>query len=74
MKMKTNRVGALRLLAVLLCAGSLSGCTVFAVVDTAASAAVGVAGVAVDAAVGTVRLGGKVVGKAADAVLGTDSK
>jgi hypothetical protein len=47
----------------------LSGCTVIAVADTAASIAVGSAGLAVDAAVGTVRLTGKAVGAAADAVL-----
>ncbi|MEY4978637.1 MAG: hypothetical protein RLZZ352_907 [Pseudomonadota bacterium] len=72
MKMHAKQSHTTRLLAVLLCAVGLSGCTVLAVVDTAASAAVGVAGVAVDAAVGTVKLGGKVVGKATDAVLGTD--
>lgn len=51
-----------------LCVASLGGCTVITVVDTAASAAASAAGLAVDAAVGTVRLGGKAVGAAADAV------
>lgn len=50
----------------------LSGCVILSAVDAAASAAVSVAGLAVDAAVGTARLGGKVIGKAADAVLGSD--
>jgi hypothetical protein len=50
-----------------------SGCAVVAIVDTAASAVVGVGGLVVDAAVGTVRIGGKVVGAGADLVLGTDS-
>jgi hypothetical protein len=53
----------------LLLALTLSGCTVIAVADTAASAVVGVGGLAVDAAVGTVKLTGKAVGAAAGAVL-----
>ena len=40
----------------------LSGCAV-----------VGVAGLAVDAAVGTAKIGGKVIGKTADVVLGSDA-
>ena len=65
-------VGGLRwpLLALLL-ASSLSGCAVVAVVDTAASAVIGVGGLVVGAAVGTVRIGGKVVGAGADMVLGS---
>ena len=47
----------------------LAGCAVIAVADTAASIAVKGAGLAVDAAVGTVRITGKAVGAAADAVL-----
>ncbi len=47
----------------------LPGCTVLAVVDTAASVAIGTAGLAADAAIGTVRITGKAVGAAADAVL-----
>ena len=58
---------------VLLLAGCLGGCAVVAVVDTAASAVIGVGGLVVDAAVGTVRIGGKVVGAGADMVLGKDS-
>lgn len=46
----------------------LPGCAVIAVADAAASMAVGAAGLAVDAAVGTVRVGGKLVGAAVDAV------
>ncbi len=42
------------------------------VADVAASAVVGVAGLAVDAAVGTARIGGKIIGKTADAVMGPD--
>ena len=61
----------MRLLLCGLVAGSmsLSGCAVIAVVDTAASLAVGAVGLAADAAVGTVRIAGKAVGAAADAVL-----
>ncbi len=50
----------------------LSGCTVLAVADVAASAVVGTAGLVVDAAVGTAKIGGKVIGKTADVVLGSD--
>lgn len=46
----------------------LSGCITYTVVSAAAS----VAGVAVDAAVGTVKIVGKGVGKAADAWLDDD--
>ncbi|HSV34650.1 MAG TPA: hypothetical protein VLI46_03790 [Ramlibacter sp.] len=48
---------------------SLGGCAVVSVVGTAASVAVTGAGLAVDAAVGTVRITGKAVGAAADAVM-----
>ncbi|MEY3872467.1 MAG: hypothetical protein RLZZ296_1462 [Pseudomonadota bacterium] len=47
----------------------LSGCVVIAVVDTAASLAVGAVGLVGDAAIGTVKVAGKVVGATADAVL-----
>jgi hypothetical protein len=47
----------------------LSGCVVIAVVDTAASLAVGAVGLVGDAAIGTVKIAGKVVGATADAVL-----
>lgn len=54
------------------CALVLPGCTVLAVADLAASAVVGTAGLVVDAAVGTVKIGGKVIGKTADVVFGSD--
>ncbi len=60
---------SLRLLLPGLLAASLSGCTVLAVADVAASAVVGTAGLVVDAAVGTAKIGGKIIGKTADAVL-----
>jgi hypothetical protein len=50
----------------------LGGCAVIAVADVAASIAVGTAGLAVDAAVGTAKIAGKVVGKSADLVFGSD--
>jgi len=50
-------------------ASALSGCAVVAVVDTAASLAVGTVGLVGDAAIGTARIAGKAVGAAADAVL-----
>ena len=53
--------------ACLACVG-LSGCTVIAVAGAAASVAVSGASLAVDAAVGTVKLTGKAVGAAADAI------
>lgn len=58
-----------RIVSALLFAVALSGCTVIAVADTAASAVVGAGGLVVDAAVGTVKLTGKAVGAAAGAVL-----
>lgn len=58
-----------RLLALVLVTSALSGCTVLAVADMAASAVVGVGSLAVDAAVGTAKIGGKIIGKTADAVL-----
>lgn len=56
----------------LCCAAVLSGCAVVAVADAAVSVTVGVVGLAADAAIGTVKIVGKGVGKAADAVLGDD--
>lgn len=50
-------------------AGALQGCTVIAIADAVGSAAVGAAGLATDAAIGTVKITGKVVGAAADAVI-----
>jgi hypothetical protein len=45
---------------------------VLAVVDLTAAAVVGTAGLVADAAVGTVKIGGKVIGKTADLVFGDD--
>lgn len=59
-------------LALCLAGAATSGCAVVAIADTAASAVIGVGGLVVDAAVGTVRIGGKIVGAGADAVLGSD--
>lgn len=52
----------------------LPGCAVIAVADVAASAAVGAAGLAVDATIGAAKIGGKVIGKTADVILGGDEK
>lgn len=60
---------ALLLAAMLAGAALLPGCAVVAVVDTAASLAIGTVGLVGEAAIGTVRVAGKVVGAAADAVL-----
>ena len=49
---------------------SLSACTVLAVADTVGSIAVGTVGLAADAAIGTVKVAGKVAGKTADVVTG----
>jgi len=59
------------LLATLLASSTLplQGCVVIAVVDTAASLAVGTVGLVGDAAIGTVKVAGKVVGATADAIL-----
>jgi hypothetical protein len=54
--------------ALLLCA-HLAGCAVVSVASTVVSVGTGVVGLAADAAIGTVRLTGKAVGAAADAVL-----
>jgi hypothetical protein len=47
---------------------SLQGCTVLAIADTVGTVAVKTVGVAADVAIGTVKLTGKAVGAAADAV------
>ena len=52
----------------------LGGCTLFAVADTVGTVAVKTVGVAADAAVGTAKIAGKVVGKTADVVLGDGTK
>ncbi|MBK8337068.1 MAG: hypothetical protein IPL03_10970 [Sterolibacteriaceae bacterium] len=49
-----------------------AGCAVVTVASTAVSVTAGVVGVAADAAIGTAKIVGKGVGKAADAVLGDD--
>ena len=48
---------------------TLQGCTVLAVADVVGSVAVGTVGLAADAAIGTVRLGGKAIGAVAGAVI-----
>lgn len=54
---------------------ALQGCTVLAVADAVGSVAVGTAGLVADAAIGTVKLGGKAVGAMADAATpGGDEK
>jgi hypothetical protein len=47
----------------------IQGCTILAIADTVGSVAVGAAGLAADAAIGTVKLTGKAVGAAANAVI-----
>jgi hypothetical protein len=47
----------------------LGGCAVVSVASTAVSVGAGAVGLAADAAIGTVRITGKAVGAAADAVL-----
>jgi len=61
-----------RLVGLVLAPVLLSGCAVITVASVATSVVVGTAGLAVDAAVGTARIGGKVVGKTADVVFGAD--
>ncbi|MDR3065598.1 hypothetical protein [Comamonas sp.] len=51
---------------------ALSGCTVIAVTGTAISVTAGAVGLAADAAIGTARIVGKGVGKAADALMDDD--
>ena len=58
----------LRLLTLAAAVLALGGCTVITVAGTAASLAVTGVGLAADAAVGTVKLTGKAVGAAVDAV------
>lgn len=56
-------------LAVITLALSLSGCTVLAIADTVGTVAVKTVGMAADVAIGTVKLTGKAVGAAADALV-----
>ena len=65
----SSRRSAHALAACLLCSGLLGGCAVVAVVDTAATLAVDTVGLAAGAAVGAVRITGKALGAAADAVI-----
>lgn len=58
----------------LLLGGLCAGCAVVTVASTAVSVTAGVVGVAADAAIGTAKIVGKGVGKAADVVLGDDEK
>lgn len=51
---------------------ALSGCTVIAVTGTAISVTAGAVGLAADAAIGTAKIVGKGVGKAADALMDDD--
>jgi hypothetical protein len=51
------------------CVAPLGGCAVIAVADTAAGLAVRGAGLAADAAIGTARITGKLIGAAADLVI-----
>ena len=48
---------------------ALQGCTVLAVADAVGTVAVGTAGLVADAAVGTVRLGGRAIGAVAGAAI-----
>lgn len=61
------------LLIALLACVALPGCAVVSVASTAVSVGAGAVGLAADAAIGTVRITGKAVGAAADAVLPGDS-
>ena len=60
------------LLAAVMLAASCAGCAVVTVASTAVSVTAGAVGLAADAAIGTAKIVGKGVGKAADAVLGDD--
>jgi hypothetical protein len=62
----------LRLVSVSIVVALLSACAVVTVVDTAGSVAAKTVGLAADAAIGTVKVVGKGVGKVADATLGSD--
>jgi hypothetical protein len=48
------------------------GCTVLAIADTVGTVAVKTVGLAADTAIGAVKLTGKAVGAAGDALLGSD--
>lgn len=59
----------LLLLPALVICAALQGCTVIAIADTVGGLAVKTAGVAADAAIGTAKVGVKVVGAVAGAVI-----
>ena len=50
----------------------LQGCTVLAIADTVGTVAVKTVGLVADTAIGAVKLTGKAVGAAGDALLGSD--
>ncbi|MGJ7529491.1 hypothetical protein [Variovorax sp. GB1P17] len=65
-----RRSSPLLLVAILsLAVATLGGCAVVSVAGTAVSVGASAAGLAADAAIGTVRITGKAVGAAADAVI-----
>lgn len=55
-----------RALVLLVALSPLGGCAVVTAIDTTAGLAISAAGLAADAAIGTVRLTGKAIGAAAD--------
>ena len=57
------------MVSLLIFASALGGCAVISVAGTAASVAASGVGLAADAAIGTVRITGRAIGAAADAVL-----
>jgi hypothetical protein len=67
--MKLSNLKRIFLICLLSSLAMVQGCTVLAIADTVGSVAVGAAGLAADAAIGTVKLTGKAVGAAADAVI-----
>ena len=64
-----SRQRAAMLVSSLFVASALSGCAVISIAGTAASLAASGVGLAADAAIGTVRITGRAIGVAADAVL-----
>jgi hypothetical protein len=60
------------MISLLVVAASASGCAVVSVASTAVGVAATAGGVAVDAAVGTAKVAGKVVSKTVDVVAGDD--
>jgi hypothetical protein len=62
-------VTLLRAVLCIVLVGTLSGCAVVAVTSTVVGVGASAVGLAADAVVGTVRIGGKVIGATADAVI-----